>query len=54
MTRRILRTEPVRRIFAEHGDGISAEDVCELLTAPSEPRRRLLSQVISPQRTPID
>lgn len=47
MTRRVLVTDPVRRIFAECGDGISPEDVCELLAKPSDPTRRLLSQVIS-------
>ena len=47
MTRRILLTAPVRRIFSELGDGITPEDVCELLDKPSGPRRRLLSQVIS-------
>lgn len=47
MTRRILLTDDVGRIFTDFGNGISAQDVCELLGKPEEPRRRLLCQVIS-------
>ncbi len=47
MTRRILLTDDVVRIFADFGDGITAQDVCELLGKPEEPRRRLCAQVIS-------
>ncbi len=47
MTRRILLVGDVREIFDEFGNGIVPEDVCSLLGKPEEPRRRLLSQVIS-------
>ena len=47
MTRRILRLDEIRDIFAEHGDGIEPNDVCELLEKPSDPKQRLLSQIIS-------
>jgi len=49
MTRRILRTDEVRDLFAAHGDGLTVERVIHILEGGkgNDPRHRLLGQVIS-------
>lgn len=47
MTCRLLRTAELGEVFAAHGEGVEAEAVIRLLSAPADSRERLLSQIIS-------
>ncbi len=47
MTRRLLATPEIEAIFAQHGDGLTPEDVTRLLRREGGPTERLLAQVIS-------
>ena len=51
MTRRLISTKEIERIFERHGDGLAAGDVIRLLAGSPDPRarpsRQLLAQVIS-------
>jgi hypothetical protein len=47
MTRRILRTQEVRQVFAEYGGGLAVDQVVALLAGGDSPKERLLSQIIS-------
>ncbi len=47
MTRRLLRSQALEELFEELGDGLTAGAVARLLARPSDPRERLLSQVVA-------
>lgn len=47
MTRRLLRTREMEEIFEARGDGLTAGAVARLLAGPSDPRERLLSQIVA-------
>ena len=47
MTARLLATPELTSIFASYGAGIESADVAQLLSGKTEPRARLLSQIIS-------
>ena len=47
MTRILLASDEMAAIFAEHGDGIEAAEVADLLDQPQGTRRRLLAKIVS-------
>ena len=47
MTRRLLHTPEMERIFAEHGDGIRPGDVARILAKEGDGTERLLSEIIT-------
>ena len=47
MTRRLLSLPEMRQIFERWGGGLAAADVAEILGKPTEPKKRLLAQVVS-------
>ena len=47
MTRRLLASDEIRRVFDAHGDGIGHDDVERLLAGPEDPRARLLAKIVS-------
>jgi HD superfamily phosphohydrolase len=47
MTRRILRSDEMKELFARHGDGLTAEQVATLLDGGEGPHGTLLSQIVS-------
>ena len=47
MTRRLILSDEVRRVFERHGEGLDVESVADLLRGAGDPTERLLSKIVS-------
>lgn len=47
MTRRLLASPEIGEVFARHGDGVTPDEVADLLASRMPPERRYLAQMVS-------